>query len=65
VGPLLPDADRTGLSAGYGRPLGKKTYLDLALMYIRFSDRTTTTNLDVFNGRYKTRVWLFGASIGF
>jgi long-chain fatty acid transport protein len=65
VGPLLPDADRTGLSAGYGRPLGKKTTIDLSVLYIRFSDRTTTVNNDGFDGRYKTRVWLAGVSIGF
>jgi long-chain fatty acid transport protein len=64
VGPLLPDASRVGISAGYGRPLGKKTYLDLAVMMIDFDERTTTTNHDVFYGTYKTGVWLFGASIG-
>ena len=64
MGPLLPDADRVGISAGYGRPLGKKTYLDLALMKIEFDERTTTTNQDVFNGTYKTSVWLASASIG-
>lgn len=64
VGPLLPDANRVGISAGYGRPLGKKTYLDLAVMKIEFDERTTTTNQDVFNGTYKTGVWLAGASIG-
>jgi long-chain fatty acid transport protein len=64
VGPLLPDADRVGISAGYGRPLGKKTYLDLSVMKIEFDERTTTTNHDVFYGTYKTSVWLAGASIG-
>ena len=64
LGPLLPDASRVGISAGYGRPLGKKTYLDLAVMKIEFDERTTTTNNDVFNGTYKTGVWLAGASIG-
>ena len=64
LGPLLPDANRVGISAGYGRPLGKKTYLDLAVMKIEFDERTTTTNDDVFYGTYKTGVWLAGASIG-
>jgi len=64
VGPLLPDADRVGISAGYGRPLGKKTYLDLSVMKIEFDERTTMTNHDVFYGTYKTGVWLAGASIG-
>jgi long-chain fatty acid transport protein len=64
VGPLLPDANRVGISAGYGRPLGKKTYLDLSVMKIEFDERTTTTNHDVFYGTYKTGVWLASASIG-
>ncbi len=65
VGPLLPDADRTGISAGYGRPISKKVYIDLAAMAIGFAERTTTTNSDNFFGTYKTRVWLLGATLGF
>jgi long-chain fatty acid transport protein len=64
VGPILPDADRVGISAGYGRPLGRRTSLDLSLLLVEFDDRTTTTNTDNFNGTYETTNILFGATIG-
>ena len=60
VGPLLPDADRVGLSLGYGMKR-----LDLALMYVEFDERTTTTNEDGFFGTYNTDVLLFGATVRF
>lgn len=65
VGPLLPDADRRGLSVGYGRPINNKTHFDMALMWVHFAERTTTNNLDGFYGTYQSEVWLVGASIGF
>jgi len=64
VSPLLPDADRWGYSIGYGRTGGKVDF-DAYLLYVDFDDRTTTTNLDNFNGTYKTGVWIVGASVGF
>jgi long-chain fatty acid transport protein len=63
VGPLLPDADRIGYSIGYGRPINSRTYFDISVMQIDFSERTTTTNRDVFYGTYKTGVWLMATSI--
>lgn len=60
VGPLLPDADRFGLSFGYG---AKR--FDLALMYVDFDERTTTTNQDGFLGTYNTTVLLLGATVRF
>jgi long-chain fatty acid transport protein len=64
VSPLLPDADRNGLTAGWGRKFDE-TSLDLALMYLKFDERTTTVNADGFNGTYTTTAWLFGATFGF
>jgi long-chain fatty acid transport protein len=64
VSPLLPDANRNGLTLGWGHQFGGAN-LDLALMYLKFDERTTTTNQDNFNGTYNTTAWLFGASIGF
>lgn len=63
-GPLLPDADRNGVTVGYGRSGGKLSW-DFALMYLPLDKRTTTTNQDGFNGTYEGTAWLFGASIGF
>ncbi len=58
VGPLLPDSDRGGITLG----LGWKRY-DLALMYLQFDERTTTTNDNDFNGTYETTSWLLGLTI--
>lgn len=64
VGPLLPDADRTGVSFGYGRDFGKLS-TDFAFMYIDFDERTTLTNNDGFFGTYDSQTWLLGATLGF
>ncbi|HRC85066.1 MAG TPA: outer membrane protein transport protein [Thermoanaerobaculia bacterium] len=64
VGPLLPDANRNGLTIGYGYK-GSSFALDAALMYLKFDDRTTTTNRDHFNGTYKTSAYLFGLTASF
>lgn len=64
VSPLLPDANRNGITLGYGRDVaGKK--VDLALMYLPFDERETNTNRDNFNGTYNTTAWLFGATLSF
>ncbi|MEM8963660.1 MAG: outer membrane protein transport protein [Acidobacteriota bacterium] len=61
VGPLLPDADRFGITLGYGW----QDKLDLALMYLPFDERSTDVNRDNFNGTYETTAWLLGISYGF
>lgn len=61
VGPLLPDADRQGVTFGYG--WGQR--LDLAFMYLEMEDRTTLTNREGFFGSYETSVWLLGATLNF
>lgn len=60
LSPLLPDADRDGITVGFGltRPSGFK--LDFALMYLDFGSRTTTTNENNFNGTYESTAWLAG-----
>ncbi len=60
VGPLLPDADRTDYTVGYGTPR-----FDVALMYVDFDERTTITNRDNFFGTYTTDVWLVGLTVKF
>lgn len=60
VGPLLPDADRNDYTIGYGTPR-----YDVALMYVDFDSRTTTTNRDNFFGTYNTDVWLLGVTLKF
>ena len=64
VSPLLADADRLGLTLGWGREF-RSYALDLALMMIDFDDRTTRSNADGFDGTYESTAWLFGATVGF
>lgn len=63
VGPLLPDADRNGISVGYGRD-GERLEFDVALLYLLFEDRTTLTNQDNFFGTYETNTILLSGSVG-
>ena len=54
VSPLLPDANRTGLSIGFGVKMGESTTVELSNLALFFHERTTLTNRDSFNGTYKT-----------
>jgi len=62
VGPLLPDANRTGVTFGVGFKLGKHTRIDVSSLFLWFHERTITTNESGFNGTYKTFAILPGVS---
>ncbi|MDX1503855.1 MAG: outer membrane protein transport protein [Thermoanaerobaculia bacterium] len=62
VGPLLPDSSRNGVTVGYGWQ-GRLNW-DLALMYLPFNTRSTSTNRDNYNGTYETVAWLLGVTVG-
>ena len=63
--PSIPDANRTGLSIGYGRT-GKKIDLDLYYMALQFDDITARRGEEgVINASYETFVHLAGASVNF
>jgi long-chain fatty acid transport protein len=62
IGPLLPDADRDGVTIGYGYQ-GQSMSLDLALMYLLFDERTTLVNETGYNGTYETEGVLFATSV--
>ncbi len=64
VGPLLPDADRHGVSVGSGWRNGK-TSVDAYALYLIVADRSTEgINRDGFDGTYSLGTFLFGASLG-
>jgi long-chain fatty acid transport protein len=66
VSPLLPDADRSGITLGWGHK--GRLNADLALMYLPFDERErneTETGEPVFHGTYNTTAWLLGATISF
>jgi len=68
VNPLLPDADRNGFTIGYGFTGAMK--VDLSLMYLDFKERSRSVSFaddtsGPFYGKYKTRAWLFGATVTF
>lgn len=64
VGPLLPDADRTGFTFGVGYHRGM-WILDVGTMFLDFKDRSTEgISEDNFNGTYKTKANLYFTNVG-
>ncbi len=65
VSPLLPDADRNGITVGWGHQ-GSRFNTDISLMYLPFDESTTEgRNLDNFDGTYDTTAWLLGTTLSF
>lgn len=69
VSPLLPDADRTGFTLGYGWKGGGSKSFDLALMYLDFDDRSRDDNFpgeedQTFFGTYQNEAILIGLTLG-
>jgi long-chain fatty acid transport protein len=55
VSPLLPDANRTGYSFGFGLKVGKATVLEFSNLALFFHNRSTNgQQKDNYNGTYKT-----------
>ncbi len=59
VSPLLPDANRTGVSIGFGVKMGEHTSVEVGNLFLFFHERTTATNKDSYNGTYKVFADLF------
>ena len=64
VSPVLPDANRNDFTFGYGY-MGDKFNVDLAIMYVKFDDRTVSQSDVFYYGTYNQDAWLFGVSFGF
>jgi len=64
VSPVLPDSNRNDFTFGYGY-MGEKFGLDLALMYVKFDDRTVTESEVFYYGTYSQDAWLIAASFSF
>lgn len=62
IGPLLPDANRTGVTIGAGFQLSHMFRVELSSLFLWFHERTTKTNENNFNGTYKTFAILPGIS---
>ena len=64
VGPLLPDADRAGVSFGAGYHHGP-WIVDGGLLLLEFMERSTNgQSADFFNGTYRTNANLFFVNLG-
>ncbi len=63
LGPILPDGDRLGYAVGYGRQ-GRKSRLDLALLYVPVETRTTLVNVNGYNGRWESEAAVLGMTVG-
>lgn len=67
VSPVLPDSNRNDFTAGWGY-MGEKFNFDLALMYVKFDERTISPAPDSeipYFGTYNQDAWLLAASFGF
>ncbi len=61
--PLLPDANRNALTAGFGHTTGGGWTFDLAVMYLDFDEREVDESFEGelgFFGSYNTSAWLLG-----
>ena len=67
MGPMLGDADREGLTLGYGVPIGSSMSFNAGYMYLKFKDRSTLNaanpQMDGYDGTYKTHANLLGMSL--
>ena len=63
VSPLLPDADRTGVTLGAGWH-NDRWILDGGVMLLNFSDRKTEGRSAELNGEYKTNATLWFTNVG-
>jgi long-chain fatty acid transport protein len=64
VSPLLPDADRRGITAGFSYAFTGKTKLDVGYMHLMFPERSTKgLDGDNFNGKYQNRAELLGFTL--
>jgi long-chain fatty acid transport protein len=64
VSPVLPDANRNDFTFGYGYK-SDKFWVDLAVMYVAFDNRTVNESEVFYFGEYSQDAWLFAASFGF
>ncbi len=62
--PSLPDSNRNDFSTGFDWKFKNFTVSAFA-MYVRFNDRTTTTQIDNLNGSYSTDAILVGAALDY
>lgn len=64
VSPILPDADRRGISAGFSWQLTTATRLDVGFLHLMFPDRSTKgLDADNFNGTYSNQGELLGFTL--
>ena len=67
MSPILGDADREGVTLGYGVPLGSSMKFDAGYMYLKFKDRSTlstsTPQIDGYDGTYRSYANLLGMSL--
>ncbi|MBI2430243.1 MAG: porin [Ignavibacteriales bacterium] len=63
--PLLPDADRHGYNIGFGYKVSDNIVLDVAYLFLQFSDRTVTGTAIDFDGVYQSRANLLGINFGY
>ena len=62
--PSLPDADRLGISAGFGYKMGSLK-VDVAYMFLRFKQREVRGTVIGFDGVYNSSAHLLGVNISY
>lgn len=63
TGPLLPDANRSGLSVGIGLALSERLSIDLYDMLLFVDERRVRDNREGFNGDYRSFSHLAGVGL--
>ena len=70
--PSLPDSDRIGFNIGLGYKITPNISVDLAYMFLRFTERTIeksevdyTSGVAGFNGTYNSSAHLLGLNFSY
>ncbi|MBI3586250.1 MAG: outer membrane protein transport protein [Ignavibacteriales bacterium] len=65
VEPLLPDANRNGISVGFGYKLNNHWNLDVAYLFLKANQRKAAGTEVNFDGTYNNKAYLFGVNVGY
>ena len=65
VDPMLPDANRNGVTAGIGYTFSRNWKIDAAYFFLKFDQRKVQNTIIGFDGTYNSTANLIGVNVGY